>query len=277
MEEICFDFAERAGSWNVLLLFRSSLSPIRPNKVRAQFLPPPRRNGGDSGERRRRGPASGWRPSPPSSAATARCSRPTSSTSSRSSPFPPVDFRRPADGLEGSVRCAECFRPPWLGSRRTGCGSCWTPSGWSASGGSPSRACSSCHPDASRYALLCEHDSVASSRPSRVDGPVSAALQEHWPATLREFVLTARSLVIPRERKAPQSVGFLSWIYPINWVQFVGSTMNFFFWGIREAHMFRPHFSAYFISKFSAHAPHAVVLLGFNEQTNLQYMRLLFS
>ena len=41
--------------------------------------------------------------------------------------------------------------------------------------------------------------------------------------------------------------------------------------------MFRPHFSAYFISKFSAHAPHAVVLLGFNEQTNLLCMRLLFS
>jgi len=34
----------------------------------------------------------------------------------------------------------------------------------------------------------------------------SGCVQEHWPATLREFVLTARSLVIPRERKAPQSL-----------------------------------------------------------------------
>lgn len=36
---------------------------------------------------------------------------------------------------------------------------------------------------------------------------LSVAVKEHWPATLREFVLTARSLVIPREQKAPQSVG----------------------------------------------------------------------
>ncbi|CAN6356993.1 unnamed protein product [Urochloa humidicola] len=34
----------------------------------------------------------------------------------------------------------------------------------------------------------------------------SGCVQEHWPATLREFVLTARSLVIPREQKAPQSL-----------------------------------------------------------------------
>ncbi|RLN30283.1 protein RRNAD1 isoform X2 [Panicum miliaceum] len=34
----------------------------------------------------------------------------------------------------------------------------------------------------------------------------SGCVQEHWPATLREFVLTARSLVIPREQKALQSL-----------------------------------------------------------------------
>ncbi|CAN6334980.1 unnamed protein product [Urochloa humidicola] len=34
----------------------------------------------------------------------------------------------------------------------------------------------------------------------------SGCVQERWPATLREFVLTARSLVIPREQKAPQSL-----------------------------------------------------------------------
>ncbi|KAK8458588.1 hypothetical protein SEVIR_3G402200v4 [Setaria viridis] len=34
----------------------------------------------------------------------------------------------------------------------------------------------------------------------------SGCVQEHWPATLREFVLTARSLVVPREQKAPQSL-----------------------------------------------------------------------
>ncbi|CAN6338938.1 unnamed protein product [Urochloa humidicola] len=34
----------------------------------------------------------------------------------------------------------------------------------------------------------------------------SGCVQDHWPATLREFVLTARSLVIPREQKALQSL-----------------------------------------------------------------------
>ncbi|OEL24057.1 Protein RRNAD1 [Dichanthelium oligosanthes] len=34
----------------------------------------------------------------------------------------------------------------------------------------------------------------------------SGCVQEHWPATLRGFVLTARSLAIPREQKAPQSL-----------------------------------------------------------------------
>ncbi|WVZ91226.1 hypothetical protein U9M48_037426 [Paspalum notatum var. saurae] len=33
----------------------------------------------------------------------------------------------------------------------------------------------------------------------------SGCVQDHWPATLQEFVLTARSLVIPREQKPPQS------------------------------------------------------------------------
>ncbi|KAF8655526.1 hypothetical protein HU200_061071 [Digitaria exilis] len=34
----------------------------------------------------------------------------------------------------------------------------------------------------------------------------SGCVKEHWPATLREFVLTARSLVVPREQKALQSL-----------------------------------------------------------------------
>jgi len=52
--------------------------------------------------RRRSGPASGWRPSPPSSASTARSSRPTSSTSSRSS-FPPVNSSEACRPIGGFV------------------------------------------------------------------------------------------------------------------------------------------------------------------------------
>uniref|UniRef100_K3Y3H4 Methyltransferase domain-containing protein n=1 Tax=Setaria italica TaxID=4555 RepID=K3Y3H4_SETIT len=38
----------------------------------------------------------------------------------------------------------------------------------------------------------------------------SGCVQEHWPATLREFVLTARSLVVPREQKAPYCLHYIS-------------------------------------------------------------------
>ncbi|XP_062204526.1 uncharacterized protein LOC133906596 [Phragmites australis] len=34
----------------------------------------------------------------------------------------------------------------------------------------------------------------------------SGCVQEHWPSTLQEFVLSARSLVLPREQKPPQSL-----------------------------------------------------------------------
>ncbi|GJN35477.1 hypothetical protein PR202_gb24258 [Eleusine coracana subsp. coracana] len=38
----------------------------------------------------------------------------------------------------------------------------------------------------------------------------SGCVQEHWPRTLQEFVLTARSLVLPRVQKSPDSVGSLN-------------------------------------------------------------------
>ncbi|KAM0863633.1 hypothetical protein ACQ4PT_044450 [Festuca glaucescens] len=33
----------------------------------------------------------------------------------------------------------------------------------------------------------------------------SGSVQDHWPSSLQEFILTARSLVLPREQKSPQS------------------------------------------------------------------------
>jgi hypothetical protein len=91
-----------------------------------------------------------------------------------------MNFRRLGGGLEDSVHSLMSV-PILCGlvSRRTGCGGWWTPSGRSASGGSPWRACSSCHPDAFRYGITLRARFttatsdvskfvVASSRPFRV-------------------------------------------------------------------------------------------------------------
>ncbi|KAM3254100.1 hypothetical protein ACQJBY_047926 [Aegilops geniculata] len=40
----------------------------------------------------------------------------------------------------------------------------------------------------------------------------SGRVQDHWPSSLQEFILTARSLVLPREQKSPQSIEALSGI-----------------------------------------------------------------
>ncbi|XP_044395159.1 protein RRNAD1 isoform X2 [Triticum aestivum] len=40
----------------------------------------------------------------------------------------------------------------------------------------------------------------------------SGCVQDHWPSSLQEFILTARSLVLPREQKSPQSIEALSGI-----------------------------------------------------------------
>jgi hypothetical protein len=139
------------ADWTTDGLRHFGSSALLPRHLRARW----RRAAAARTRARRRGrPASGWRPLRASSAATARSSRPTSSTSSRPPPPPPplpylVFFC--VSRLDIVARSSVDLLG--FGSCRIGCGKWWTRSGWSASAGSPWRACSCCRPDASMYGL----------------------------------------------------------------------------------------------------------------------------